>query len=139
MTPIPINFVRQQIALQLAMQQTSALARTSQQRNPALSRTALGQLNTLLAVLQQSAFLQAALQTQSNLLTPAQLLLLSQEQPSLSAAALDKVVDKWWPELQEELAAIDPAETAVSPPRSDRDLLEEILDLVRAQGSCCRI
>jgi YesN/AraC family two-component response regulator len=82
--PTSTSFLQQQMALQSAMAQTRALLQTSQQRNPALSRTALGQLNTLQAVLQQSAFLQAALQTQSNLLTPAQLLLLSQEQPSLS-------------------------------------------------------
>src|SRR6266568_2995811 len=80
--PTSTSFLQQQMALQSAMAQTRALLQTSQQRNPALSRTALGQLNTLQAVLQQSAFLQAALQTQSNLLTPAQLLLLSQEQSS---------------------------------------------------------
>src|SRR5438477_344899 len=68
-----LNFQQQQIALQTAIQQTSALLQTSQGRNPALSRTALGQLNTLQAVLQQSNALQAALERQNNLLTPAQL------------------------------------------------------------------
>ena len=81
----PTSFLQQQIALQAAVQQTRALQQTSQLRNPALSRTALGQLNTLQAVMQQSTFLQTALTTQSNVLTPAQLLLLSQEQPSLSS------------------------------------------------------
>ena len=77
-------FQQQQIALQTAIQQTNALLQVSQQRNPALSRTALGQLNTLQAALQQSIVLQSALVKQSNVLTPAQLFLLSQQQPSLS-------------------------------------------------------
>ena len=81
----PTSFLQQQMALQTAIQQTRALQQTSQQQNPALSRTALGQLNTLQAVTQQSIFLQAALASQNNLLTPAQLLMLSQEQPSLSS------------------------------------------------------
>ena len=82
--PTPLNFQQQQIALQTAIQQTNALLQVSQQRNPALSRTALGQLNTLQAALQQSIVLQSALVKQSNVLTPAQLFLLSQQQPSLS-------------------------------------------------------
>jgi YesN/AraC family two-component response regulator len=80
--PTPTSFLQQQTALQTAMQQTRALLQTSRQ-NPAVRGTALGQLNTLQAVMQQSIFLQNALATQNNVLTPAQLLLLSQEQPSL--------------------------------------------------------
>ena len=81
----PISFLQQQVALQTAIQQTRALLQTSQQRNPALSRASLGQLNTLQALLQQSISLQTALLRQNNLLTPAQLLMLPQQQFSLSS------------------------------------------------------
>jgi hypothetical protein len=80
----PLSFLQQQIALETALQQTRALQLIGRRQNPALSRTALGQLNTLQAVLQQSIALQAALPGQNNLLTPAQLSQLSQEQPILS-------------------------------------------------------
>ncbi len=82
--PTSIIFRQQQAALQTAIQQTNALLQVSQQRNAALSRTALGQLNTLQAVAHQSIALQNQLARQNNLLTPAQLFLLSQEQPNLS-------------------------------------------------------
>ncbi len=82
-TMTPINFLQQQIALETALQQTRALLQASRQQNPGLSPTALGQLNTLQAVLQQSIALQAALPGQGNLLTPAQLSQLSQQQPTL--------------------------------------------------------
>ncbi len=81
----PISFLQQQVALQTAIQQTRALLQTGQQRNPALTRAGLGQLNTLQAVLQQSISLQTALLSQSNILTPAQLLMLPQQQFSLSS------------------------------------------------------
>jgi hypothetical protein len=85
MTLQSINFQQQQVALRIAIQQTLALLQTGQQGNAALSRTALGQLNTLQLVLQQSIILQNALQIQSNQLTPEQLLVLSQEQRTLSS------------------------------------------------------
>jgi RNA polymerase sigma factor (sigma-70 family) len=41
--------------------------------------------------------------------------------------------DLWWPRLEEQLATIKEETTsAAPPPRSDRDLLEEALDTVRA-------
>jgi hypothetical protein len=85
MTLQNINFQQQQVALRIAIQQTLALMQTGQQGNAALSRTALGQLNTLQLVLQQSIILQNAMQTQSNQLTPDQLLVLSQQQRTLSS------------------------------------------------------
>jgi hypothetical protein len=83
--PLTLNFQQQAFALQVAMQQTRALLQSSQSRNAALHRTALGQLNSLQAVVQQSTALQAAFQRQNHLLTPAQVSRLSQEQTSLSS------------------------------------------------------
>jgi hypothetical protein len=93
-TPVlvtPANFQQQQAALRTALQQTTALLQASQARNPGLSRSALGQLNTLQGVLQQSISLQTALQIQNNVFTPAQLLMLAQEQPSLSSLLTTQV------------------------------------------------
>ena len=57
----------------------------------------------------------------------------------IEEANLRKAVEKWWPDLQEELSKIEGrdygAETAPSSPsRSDRELLEEVLDSVRGFG-----
>jgi hypothetical protein len=86
MTLQTIHFQQQQVALRIAIQQTLALMQTGQQGNAALSRAALGQLNTLQLALQQSIILQNALQLQSNQLTPEQLLVLSQQQRTLSSS-----------------------------------------------------
>jgi len=83
--PTSVDFVRQQIALQNALQQTNVLAQTTQQQNPALSRMALGQLNTLRSVLQRSLVLEIDLQRQNNVLTSLQMSQLSQELPNLSS------------------------------------------------------
>jgi hypothetical protein len=92
MTLQSINFQQQQVALRIAIQQTLALLQIGQQGNAALSRTALGQLNTLQLVLQQSMILQSALPMQSNQLTPEQLLTLSQEQRTLSSLLIPQPV-----------------------------------------------
>jgi hypothetical protein len=45
---------------------------------------------------------------------------------------LHNVFDKWWDELANQVTAIDrPEQPASAPKRSDRDLLEEVLTLVR--------
>lgn len=53
----------------------------------------------------------------------------------VSRQILDRNFDQWWPELERKLASIPPLESA-SPQgpqkRSDRDLLEELLELVRS-------
>jgi hypothetical protein len=90
--PLPLNFLLQQAALQSALQQTRALQQASLQRNPTLSRLALRPLNTLEAVQQQSLALQNALQTQNNLLTPGQLLQLSQEQPTMAQQLISQPI-----------------------------------------------
>jgi hypothetical protein len=81
--PNPITLQQQQIALQIAIQQTTALLQASYRQNNALSQMALGQLNTLQGVQQQTASLQNALPTQGGKLTGLQLQQLSQEQTSL--------------------------------------------------------
>ena len=90
--PLPLNFLLQQAALENALQQTRALQQASLQRNPTLSRLALRPLNTLEAVQQQSLALQNALQIQNNLLTPGQLLQLSQEQPTVSQLLINQPI-----------------------------------------------
>jgi RNA polymerase sigma factor (sigma-70 family) len=51
----------------------------------------------------------------------------------LSDELLQKSFEKWWPELEEQLKAIQEQTTGDAPPvRTDRELLEETLDTVRA-------
>ena len=44
---------------------------------------------------------------------------------------LDKVFDKWWPELEEKLRAAADAKESGPETRSDRQILDETLELVR--------
>lgn len=44
---------------------------------------------------------------------------------------LQKTFDKWWPDLESELRGLKHLPTKTIVPRSDRDLLEEILENVR--------
>lgn len=51
----------------------------------------------------------------------------------LPLKTLDSVFDKWWPELEERISQIlDKIDSPQLPIRSDRDILEEILQLSRA-------
>ena len=53
---------------------------------------------------------------------------------ALSERRLDRAFATWWPELAKRLAALPPAQPippALRPARSERDLLEEVLSLVR--------
>lgn len=57
----------------------------------------------------------------------------------IEEANLGKAVDKWWPDLKDELAKIENRNygaktTPASPARDDRELLEEVLDSVRGLG-----
>jgi hypothetical protein len=49
---------------------------------------------------------------------------------ALSERRLDRAFATWWPELEKSLAALPPARPA-RPARAERDLLEEVLALVR--------
>ena len=78
-----LSALQQQNALQIAVQQTTALMQVSFGQNSALSQTALSQLNVLQTALQQTQTLQGALSMQHGQLTAFQMNLLSQEQTSL--------------------------------------------------------
>jgi hypothetical protein len=83
-SPNAFSLAQQQSALQIALQQTTALLQASYRQNTALSHSALGELNTLQTVLQQTISLQNSLPMQSGQLTSTQLQALSQEQASLA-------------------------------------------------------
>jgi len=52
---------------------------------------------------------------------------------ALKEGALDQVFEKWWPDLEERLGRIPTSKEATSvPKRTDRQLLEEILESVRS-------
>jgi hypothetical protein len=52
----------------------------------------------------------------------------------LTPDRLDVAFERCWPELQDSLASILDDSEPIPPPRSDRALIEELLDLVRAQS-----
>ena len=49
----------------------------------------------------------------------------------LEASRLEKYFETWWPDLEKSLQSIPAGGGAASPPRSDREILEEILGVVR--------
>jgi hypothetical protein len=51
-----------------------------------------------------------------------------------SDAHLEEAFEVWWPRLEAQLAKLPPDEPTARPHRTDRDLIEEILDLVRNQN-----
>jgi hypothetical protein len=53
---------------------------------------------------------------------------------SLLPEHLDEAFEAWWPKLETELHAMPPSPTAAPPPRDERDMLEEILEIVRGQA-----
>ncbi len=52
---------------------------------------------------------------------------------AMSNERLERLFDKWWPELKERLRKIPDSVPQMPQPRADRALLEEILQLVRRQ------
>ncbi|WP_434300355.1 TIR domain-containing protein [Corallococcus exiguus] len=52
----------------------------------------------------------------------------------LTDERLKKLFDKWWPDLKLALQAVPPSRGVPAPKRTDRALLEEILQLVRQQA-----
>jgi hypothetical protein len=50
---------------------------------------------------------------------------------ALPESQLDKYFDRWWPDLEEQLKGIPRTPGASEPQRSERDILEEILESVR--------
>jgi len=55
------------------------------------------------------------------------------EDRAIPVANLPETFELWWPKLEAELKKLPPDEGAAQPQRSDRDLIEEILALVRSQ------
>lgn len=53
---------------------------------------------------------------------------------ALSEAHVEEAFDVWWPKLEEKLAKLPPDKASAKPTRTEKDLLEEILDLVRTQN-----
>jgi hypothetical protein len=53
---------------------------------------------------------------------------------ALPEKQLDKTFEIWWPELDDGLQRVQSAKTPQRPQRRDRDILEEILALVRDQA-----
>jgi len=56
-------------------------------------------------------------------------------QNRLSEGALKEQFEVWWPKLEDRLAGVLSQQVAPNPRRSDRELLEEILDITRRQSS----
>jgi len=54
----------------------------------------------------------------------------ARERP-LPSDQFQRVFVKWWPDLRKQLAALPPVESAPAVARSDRSLLEEILEIIR--------
>jgi hypothetical protein len=52
-------------------------------------------------------------------------------QTGLNEQQVDAVFDKWWPDLETSLKAIPPRSGAAHPQRGEREILEEVLELVR--------
>jgi hypothetical protein len=52
----------------------------------------------------------------------------------LPESELSEIFEVWWPKLEERLANIGELTTSAAPIRADRELLEEILEIVRSQG-----
>jgi hypothetical protein len=58
----------------------------------------------------------------------------SAREVGFSTEKLERSFKKWWPDLQSQLEIIPQVKNASEPQRSDRTLLEEILQLVRTRG-----
>jgi hypothetical protein len=58
---------------------------------------------------------------------------------SLQAHALDEVFETFWPKLEEKLGRVATTKTESAPVRTDRELLEELLELARAQEQRVRL
>lgn len=52
----------------------------------------------------------------------------------ISEEILTTIFDKWWPDLDKNIKAIDFSKSVSSPKRTDRELIEEALELLRCQS-----
>jgi hypothetical protein len=53
---------------------------------------------------------------------------------ALSEGHIDEVFEVWWPKLDSQLKGLPAEDSEAQPPRTDRDVLEEILGFVRNQN-----
>jgi hypothetical protein len=51
---------------------------------------------------------------------------------ALQASQVNAAFEKWWPDLDSQLQAISTMQLSIPPKRPDRELLEEVLETVRA-------
>jgi hypothetical protein len=51
----------------------------------------------------------------------------------LPEARLEKIFQQWWPDLDKRLKAVDEMEAVEAPERTDTEMIQEILELVRGQ------
>jgi hypothetical protein len=61
------------------------------------------------------------------------------EDRAIPSANLPETFALWWPKLEADLRNLPPDQDAAQPQRSDRDLIEEVLALVRSQSRTVRI
>lgn len=55
------------------------------------------------------------------------------QETSLPLTTIQESFELWWPRLQEELARLPPVQVGVKQERPEREILEELLELVRGQ------
>jgi hypothetical protein len=79
---------------------------------------------------------QATRATKEDVLKLLQTLNQGLQEGALPDAHIDEVFDVWWPKLESDFENLPPDQTSANarPHRSERDLLEEILDFVRNQS-----
>jgi TIR domain len=56
------------------------------------------------------------------------------DQDALSDGHIEEAFEVWWPKLDSQLKTLPTESTSAQPPRTDRDVLEEILGFVRNQN-----
>lgn len=76
---------------------------------------------------------QATKTTNSDVLGLMKTLKKALREQALSDSHIEKAFTGWWPQLEAQLKSLPPDGAAMQPHRTERDLLEEILGLVRNQ------
>jgi TIR domain len=77
---------------------------------------------------------QATTAVKSDVLRMVKTLNASLKESALSDAHIEEAFEVWWPKLEQKLAKLPSDKSPARPARSEKDLLEEILDLVRTQN-----
>ena len=77
---------------------------------------------------------QATRTTKADFLKLLKTLNLALRESALSEAHIEDAFEVWWPRLSSQLEALPPDGPTARPRRTDRDLIEELVDLVRNQS-----